>query len=146
MKKTLLIILALGALCAAGAAQQRPQQKKIVPNDADVAFVASMAESAARQYNAMTPAERHQVEQKVVRLLPKDVDPVLTIQAMRAYCARTQKGMTAEDKAIVRAVLNEYPSWCAVVKATRYSRSGMRRLGMPCKELSIQDMLNLMPN
>jgi len=141
------IVLLAGLLLALGVWGQQPQQqKKLVANDADVAFVASMAESAARQYNAMTPAEKRQVEQKVVKLLPKDVDAQLTIRAMRGYCARTQKGMTAEDKAVVRAVLNEYPSWCAAVKATRYSRAGMQRLGIPCKELSIQDMLNLVPN
>lgn len=139
-----MIVWALCALVAWG--QQKQQQQKIVPNDADVAFVASMAESAARQYNAMTPAQKSQVEAKVAKLVPEDADPKLTIQALRAYCARSKSGLTAADKAQIRQALTENPSWCAVVKATRIGRLSMQRVGIPCKELSIQDMLNLMPN
>lgn len=147
MRKSVLCLFGSALLaCGAFAQASQPAQGKIVPNDADVAFVVSMAESAARQYNAMTPAEKRKVEAQVARLVPKGVDPKLTIQALKAYCARAKKGMTAADKAQIHLALTEYPSWCAAVKATRLSRQGMQRLGMPCKELSLQDMLNLVPN
>jgi len=146
IRKLTVSLVCLAMLFGSGTAQAA-EKRRITATDADVELAVSMVESAVRQYNQLSEADKRKLDGRVVQLVPEGIDGARTAKELRGFCERAKRKplANAEFKAEVRTFLNEHQSWCGVLKAVRIGRQAMSAMGVQPRELSIEEMIRLIP-